>query len=108
MFGAFFVAFCWVGIFLFRPHVKDALHQHQHLNEILANFLRDVCGCQGLWKMQTFIDRTVEDIRALPFGMIGALQLDMKPVTRVENFCSRWERMTCALVATRIVPLRFA
>src|SRR4029079_17137457 len=39
LFGAVFVAFCWVGIFLFRPHVKDTLHQHQHLNEILANFL---------------------------------------------------------------------
>jgi GMP synthase (glutamine-hydrolysing) len=30
---------------------------------ILQNFLRDVCGCQGLWKMQTFIDRTVTEIR---------------------------------------------
>src|SRR5215210_4035503 len=30
---------------------------------ILQNFLRDVCGCQGLWKMQTFIDRTVSEIR---------------------------------------------
>src|SRR5215210_350810 len=30
---------------------------------ILQNFLRDVCGCQGLWKMQTFIDRTVAAIR---------------------------------------------
>ena len=30
---------------------------------ILRNFLHDVCGCQGLWKMQTFIDRTVADIR---------------------------------------------
>ena len=30
----------------------------------LANFLRDVCGCTGQWKMQAFIDRTVEEIRA--------------------------------------------
>src|SRR5207237_331285 len=30
----------------------------------LANFLRDVCGCAGLWKMQTFVERTVEDVRA--------------------------------------------
>jgi GMP synthase (glutamine-hydrolysing) len=34
-----------------------------HGGLILANFLRDVCGCAGLWKMTTFIDRTVEDIR---------------------------------------------
>ena len=27
------------------------------------NFLRDVCGCTGQWKMQTFIDSTVDDIR---------------------------------------------
>ena len=30
---------------------------------ILRNFLHDVCGCQGLWKMQTFIDRTVAQVR---------------------------------------------
>src|SRR3954470_24712874 len=30
---------------------------------ILRNFLLDVCGCQGLWKMQTFIDRTVAEVR---------------------------------------------
>lgn len=26
---------------------------------ILRNFLHDICGCQGLWKMTTFIDRTI-------------------------------------------------
>ncbi len=31
---------------------------------ILHNFLYDICGCQGLWKMTSFIERTVEDIRA--------------------------------------------
>ena len=30
---------------------------------ILRNFLHDVCGCQGLWKMQTFMDRTIADMR---------------------------------------------
>jgi GMP synthase (glutamine-hydrolysing) len=30
---------------------------------ILRNFLLDVCGCQGLWKMTTFIDRTVAEVR---------------------------------------------
>jgi GMP synthase (glutamine-hydrolysing) len=30
---------------------------------ILRNFLHDVCGCQGLWKMSTFIDRTVAEVR---------------------------------------------
>jgi GMP synthase (glutamine-hydrolysing) len=30
---------------------------------ILRNFLHDVCGCQGLWKMTTFIDRTVAEVR---------------------------------------------
>jgi len=31
---------------------------------ILRNFLYDVCGCGGLWKMHTFIDRTIEDMRS--------------------------------------------
>jgi GMP synthase (glutamine-hydrolysing) len=30
---------------------------------ILRNFLHDVCGCHGLWKMTTFIDRTVAEVR---------------------------------------------
>jgi GMP synthase (glutamine-hydrolysing) len=44
----------------FHPEVSHTPHGGQ----ILANFLRDVCGCQGLWKMQTFIDETVAKIRA--------------------------------------------
>jgi GMP synthase (glutamine-hydrolysing) len=30
---------------------------------ILHNFLHDVCGCQGLWKMESFIERTVAEVR---------------------------------------------
>jgi GMP synthase (glutamine-hydrolysing) len=44
----------------FHPEVSHTPHG----GLVLANFLRDVCGCQGLWKMQTFIDRTVEEVRA--------------------------------------------
>jgi GMP synthase (glutamine-hydrolysing) len=44
----------------FHPEVSHTPHG----GLILQNFLRDVCGCRGLWKMTTFIDRTVEDIRA--------------------------------------------
>ena len=44
----------------FHPEVSHTPHGSQ----ILANFLRDACGCQMLWKMQTFIDSTVENIRA--------------------------------------------
>src|SRR3954454_7669363 len=44
----------------FHPEVSHTPHG----GLILQNFLRDVCGCRGLWKMTTFIDRTVEDMRA--------------------------------------------
>ena len=44
----------------FHPEVSHTPHGGQ----ILANFLRDVCGCRGLWKMSAFIDRTVEEMRA--------------------------------------------
>ena len=30
---------------------------------ILHNFLHDICGCQGLWKMTAFVERTVDDLR---------------------------------------------
>jgi len=43
----------------FHPEVAHTPHGGQ----ILGNFLRDVCGCTGEWKMQAFIDRTVADIK---------------------------------------------
>jgi GMP synthase (glutamine-hydrolysing) len=44
----------------FHPEVAHTPHGGQ----ILANFLRDVCGCSGQWKMTAFIDSTVRDIKA--------------------------------------------
>ncbi len=44
----------------FHPEVAHTPHGGQ----ILANFLRDVCGCTGQWKMTAFIENTVRDIRA--------------------------------------------
>ena len=32
-------------------------------NRILRNFLYDVCGCRGTWKLQSFIDQTVAELR---------------------------------------------
>ncbi|MFM7686815.1 MAG: glutamine-hydrolyzing GMP synthase, partial [Actinomycetota bacterium] len=34
-----------------------------HGGQILGNFLRDVCGCSGSWKMTAFIENTVADIK---------------------------------------------
>lgn len=44
----------------FHPEVAHTPHGGQ----ILANFLRDVCGCSGQWKMTAFIENTVRDIKA--------------------------------------------
>jgi GMP synthase (glutamine-hydrolysing) len=30
---------------------------------ILRNFLYEVCGCRGLWQMQSFVEHTVADVR---------------------------------------------
>jgi GMP synthase (glutamine-hydrolysing) len=43
----------------FHPEVSHTPHG----NLILRNFLRDVCGCRGLWKMSTFIEETTAAIR---------------------------------------------
>ncbi len=45
--------------FQFHPEVSHTPEG----GRMLRNFLHDVCGCQGLWKMQTFIDRTIADVR---------------------------------------------
>ncbi len=43
----------------FHPEVSHTPHGGQ----VLANFLRDVCGCRGDWKTGTFIDQTVTQLR---------------------------------------------
>ena len=52
----------------FHPEVAHTPHGGQ----ILANFLRDVCGCSGLWKMTAFIDNTVRDIIERRWGTSGS------------------------------------
>ncbi|MHC4985729.1 MAG: glutamine-hydrolyzing GMP synthase [Planctomycetota bacterium] len=43
----------------FHPEVTHTPHGR----EVFQNFLFDVCGCQGLWKMSSFIDETVAAVR---------------------------------------------
>jgi GMP synthase (glutamine-hydrolysing) len=43
----------------FHPEVSHTPYG----SRILRNFLYEVCGCQGLWKMQSFIEQTVADVR---------------------------------------------
>ena len=34
-----------------------------HGNEMIKNFLFEICGCEGQWSMETFIEDTIRDIR---------------------------------------------
>lgn len=43
----------------FHPEVVHSVYG----NEMIHNFLYKICGCQGNWSMQTFIDDTVRAIR---------------------------------------------
>ncbi len=43
----------------FHPEVSHTAYG----NQILSNFLFDVCGCAGDWVMDDFIDRTVKELR---------------------------------------------
>jgi GMP synthase (glutamine-hydrolysing) len=43
----------------FHPEVTHTPHG----NEIFVNFLYDVCHCSGLWKMGSFIDAVLDDVR---------------------------------------------
>jgi GMP synthase (glutamine-hydrolysing) len=43
----------------FHPEVSHTPHGIA----ILRNFLYGVCGCQGLWRMSSFIDQTVHQLR---------------------------------------------
>ncbi len=43
----------------FHPEVSHTPYG----SRILRNFLYDVCGCQGLWQLHSFIDRIVAELR---------------------------------------------
>ncbi|NBD25565.1 glutamine-hydrolyzing GMP synthase [Paenibacillus glycinis] len=43
----------------FHPEVRHSVQG----NEMIHNFLYNVCGCEGNWSMSTFIDDTIRDIR---------------------------------------------
>ena len=43
----------------FHPEVSHTPYG----SRILRNFLYEVCGCQGLWQIGSFIERTVADVR---------------------------------------------
>jgi GMP synthase (glutamine-hydrolysing) len=43
----------------FHPEVEHTEHGH----EILHNFLYDVCGCSGDWKMTSFVDETIQHLK---------------------------------------------
>ncbi len=44
----------------FHPEVTHTPHG----NAIFSNFLYDVCGASGLWKMGSFVDAAIQEIRA--------------------------------------------
>ena len=43
----------------FHPEVSHTVHG----NQILHNFLFEICHCQGLWSPQSFLEKTVAEIR---------------------------------------------
>ncbi|MCZ8512522.1 glutamine-hydrolyzing GMP synthase [Paenibacillus filicis] len=44
----------------FHPEVRHSVYG----NEMIKNFLYHVCGCEGTWSMESFIEDTIRDIRA--------------------------------------------
>ena len=53
-----------------NEHAHYAVQYHPEVthsiegNKVLHAFVYDVCGCSGDWKMDDFVERTIEDIRA--------------------------------------------
>jgi GMP synthase (glutamine-hydrolysing) len=44
----------------FHPEVRHSVYG----NEMIRNFLYNVCGCEGNWSMETFIEDAIRDIRS--------------------------------------------
>jgi GMP synthase (glutamine-hydrolysing) len=43
----------------FHPEVRHSVYG----NDMIHNFLYHVCGCDGIWTMESFIEGTIQDIR---------------------------------------------
>lgn len=43
----------------FHPEVLHSVRG----KEMLYNFVRNICGCDGTWRMDAFVDNTIKDIR---------------------------------------------
>lgn len=46
--------------FQYHPEVDDTVHG----DEMIANFVREICGCNPSWTMEGYLDRQIERIRA--------------------------------------------
>ena len=45
--------------FQYHPEVDDTVHG----DEMIAAFVRDICGCQASWTMEAYVDEQIERIR---------------------------------------------
>jgi len=53
------------GLYLIQFH-PEVLHTTEG-TRMLYNFVRNICGCAGTWRMDSFVERSVEEIR----GRVG-------------------------------------
>ncbi len=92
----------------FHPEVTHTPHG----NEIFVNFLYDICGCKGLWKMGSFIDAAVADIRGrvggderVICGLSGGVD---SAVTAALLHKAIGERLSCILVDNGLMRMNEA
>ncbi len=50
------------GLYAIQFH-PEVLHTEEG-TKMIHNFVRDVCGCQGTWRMDSFVEQAIVDIRA--------------------------------------------
>ncbi|MEE9218746.1 MAG: glutamine-hydrolyzing GMP synthase, partial [Acidobacteriota bacterium] len=81
----------------FHPEVAHT----RHGTAILRNFLFDICGCRGSWRMSAFAERAIEEIRSrvgdasIICGLSGGVD---SSVTALLVHRAVGERLTCILV----------
>ena len=49
------------GLYAIQFH-PEVLHT-EYGKEVLFNFVRNICGCAGTWRMDSFVENTINDIR---------------------------------------------
>ena len=84
---------------LYAVQIHPEVMHTQEGTKILSNFVYDVCGCSGDWKMDSFVEKTIEEIREKVGNgkVLCALSGGVDSSVAAITFKSRWKSINMCI-----------